>query len=143
MGRQPRHEKEAVTDDRCEVDDRMRERDRLPGIGAQRKPCRSHTDDWVDAIGIHLRQNVHVSKDRVELIDKCRRSLIVDPETRQSILLALAASRTEAAMEFLLDVIRNGSSRSSEIAVSAMQVNSADAQIREKIQAALRERRSA
>jgi hypothetical protein len=65
---------------------------------------------------------------------------VVDSETRASILLALAASRTEAAIDFLLDVIRNGSSRSSQIAVSAMQVNSADPQIQEKIQAALLER---
>lgn len=71
---------------------------------------------------------------------KSRFGQVVDSETRASILLALAASRTEAAIDFLLDVIRNGSSRSSQIAVSAMQVNSADPQIQEKIQAALLER---
>jgi hypothetical protein len=44
-------------------------------------------------------------------------------------------------MAFLLDVIRDGSSRSSEIAVSAMQVNSADPRIREEIARALEERK--
>jgi HEAT repeat protein len=73
---------------------------------------------------------------------KSRFAQVVDSETRQSILLALAASRTEAAVAFLLDVIRNGSSRSSEIAVSAMQVNSADSRIRDEIAAALRARNS-
>lgn len=73
---------------------------------------------------------------------KSRFGQVVDPETRQSILLALASSRTETAMAFLLDIIRNGSGRSSQIAVSAMQVNSADPRIREEIAAALRERSS-
>ncbi|HWF09335.1 MAG TPA: hypothetical protein VG297_12785 [Bryobacteraceae bacterium] len=78
-------------------------------------------------------------EDAIEWL-KTRFGQVVDSETRQSILLALAASRTEAAMAFLLDVIRNGSPRSSEIAVSAMHVNSTDARIREEIAAALRAR---
>ncbi|HEX4277592.1 MAG TPA: HEAT repeat domain-containing protein [Bryobacteraceae bacterium] len=80
---------------------------------------------------------------RPEAIDwlKGRFGQVADSETRQSILLALAASRTDAAMAFLLDVIRDGSSRSSEIAVSAMQVNSADPRIREEIARALEERK--
>jgi HEAT repeat protein len=71
---------------------------------------------------------------------KVRFGQVADPENRQSILLALAASRTDAAVAFLLGVIRNGSARSSEIAVSAMEVNSGDSRIREEIAAALRAR---
>src|SRR6185312_560450 len=47
---------------------------------------------------------------------KARYAQVVDSGTRQAILLALAASRTDAAVAFLLDVIRNGSLRSSGIA---------------------------
>lgn len=73
---------------------------------------------------------------------KSRFGQVVDSETRQSILLALASSRTETAVAFLLDIIRNGSGRSSEIAVSTMQVNSADPRIRDAIASALQDRKT-
>ncbi len=67
---------------------------------------------------------------------------VADNETRQSILLALATSRTEEAIAFLLGVIRDGSSRSSEMAVSAMEVNRADPRIAGQVDEARRVRAS-
>jgi len=61
-------------------------------------------------------------------------------ETRQCILLSLATSRTEAAIEFVLGVIRNGSEQASAMAVSAMDINRADRRIQEEVEKALRSR---
>jgi HEAT repeat protein len=61
-------------------------------------------------------------------------------ETRQCILLSLATSRTEAAIEFLLGVIREGSAQSSAMAVSAMEVNRTDRRIQEEVEKALQAR---
>jgi len=66
----------------------------------------------------------------------------VDGETRQAILMALATARTEAAIEFVLGVIRSGSVQSSEMAVSAMEVNRGDRRIQLEVEKALRERRA-
>ncbi len=65
---------------------------------------------------------------------------VADPETRQSILLALATSRTEIAIEFVLGVIRSGSAQTSAMAVSAMEVNRTDRRIQEGVEEALRSR---
>jgi hypothetical protein len=65
---------------------------------------------------------------------------VADVETRQCILLSLATSRTEAAIEFLLSLIREGSDRTSSMAVSAMEVNRADPRIHEEVDKALRAR---
>ena len=59
-------------------------------------------------------------------------------ETRQCILLSLATSRTEAAIEFLLGVIREGSGQTSAMAVSALEVNRTDRRIQEEVEKALR-----
>jgi HEAT repeat protein len=61
-------------------------------------------------------------------------------ETRQCILLSLATSRTEAAIEFLLGVIRDGSAQTSAMAVSAMDVNRTDRRIQEEVEKAVRAR---
>jgi HEAT repeat protein len=61
-------------------------------------------------------------------------------ETRQSILLSLATARTEAAIEFLLGVIRDGSAQTSAMAVSAMEVNRTDRRIQEEVEKAVRAR---
>jgi HEAT repeat protein len=61
-------------------------------------------------------------------------------ETRQCILLSLAMARTEAGIEFLLGVIRDGSVQTSALAVSAMEVNRTDRRIQEEIDKALRAR---
>ena len=61
-------------------------------------------------------------------------------ETRQCILLSLATSRTEAAVEFLLGVIRDGSAQTSAMAVSAMEVNRTDRRILEEIEKAVQAR---
>jgi HEAT repeat protein len=61
-------------------------------------------------------------------------------ETRQCILLSLATSRTEAAIGFVLGVIRNGSEQASAMAVSAMNVNQTDRRIQEEVEKALRSR---
>ncbi len=77
---------------------------------------------------------------RSDVIDwlKARFDAVADPETRQCILLSLATSRTESAIEFLLEVIREGSPRTSGMAVSAMEVNRADRRIQEQVEEALR-----
>jgi HEAT repeat protein len=61
-------------------------------------------------------------------------------ETRQCILLSLATSRTESAIEFLLGVIRDGGPQTSAMAVSAMEINRADRRIHEGVEKALQSR---
>ncbi len=68
-------------------------------------------------------------------------SRAADGEMRQAILLALATSRTEPAIEFVLGVIRSGSDKTSEMAVSAMEVNRGDRRLQEEVEKAVRERR--
>jgi HEAT repeat protein len=58
-------------------------------------------------------------------------------ETRQCILLSLATSRTEAAIEFLIGMIRDGSAQTSAMAVSAMEINRTDRRIQEEVEKAL------
>ncbi len=65
---------------------------------------------------------------------------VVDVETRKCILLSLATSRTDAAIGFILGLIREGSPQISEFAVSAMEINRGDEQIQARIAEALRER---
>ena len=65
-----------------------------------------------------------------------------DGETRQAILLALATSRTEPAIEFVLGLIRSGSEKTSEMALSAMEVNRGDRRLQEEVEKALQERRA-
>jgi HEAT repeat protein len=65
---------------------------------------------------------------------------VADMETRKSILLSLATSRTEAAVFFVLGQIREGSAQISDFAVSAMEVNRGDEQIQARIDEALSER---
>jgi HEAT repeat protein len=79
--------------------------------------------------------------DAVEWL-KERFDAVAHLETRQCILLSLATSRTEAAIEFLLDVIRNSSPQTSAMAVSAMEINQADRRIIDEVEKALRARGS-
>jgi hypothetical protein len=65
---------------------------------------------------------------------------VADMETRKSILLSLATSRTEAAVGFVLGLIREGSAQISEFAVSAMEINLGDRQIQARIDEARRDR---
>ena len=65
---------------------------------------------------------------------------VADVETRKSLLLSLATSRTEAAVGFVLQLIREGSAQISDFAVSAMEVNRGDGQIQGRIDEALRNR---
>jgi HEAT repeat protein len=62
---------------------------------------------------------------------------VANVEMKKSLLLALATSRTEAAMGFVLGVIREGSVRMSEFAVSAMQVNRGDERLRAEVERAV------
>jgi HEAT repeat protein len=79
--------------------------------------------------------------DAVEWL-KERFEAIAHLETRQCILLSLATSRTEAAIAFLLDVIRNGSPQTSAMAVSALEINQADRRIKDEVEKALHARGS-
>ncbi len=65
---------------------------------------------------------------------------IADAETRRCILLSLATSRTDAAIDFLIELIREGSPVVSEFAVSAIEINRGDSLIQERVQKALRDR---
>lgn len=62
----------------------------------------------------------------------------VDPQTRKCLLLSLATARTEPAIDFLIDVIREGSAHASQLAVSAMEVNRGDASLQQRVEEALR-----
>jgi HEAT repeat protein len=80
--------------------------------------------------------------DAVEWLIK-RFDEIAHGDTRRCMLLSLATSRTDAAIQFLLGVIRNGSARTSAMAVSAMEINRADHRIQEEIERALQARATA
>jgi HEAT repeat protein len=71
---------------------------------------------------------------------KERFGAVADVATRKCILLSLATSRTEAAMEFLLVVIRDGSEQASAMAVAAMEISRADPRIQAEVTKALQER---
>ena len=64
---------------------------------------------------------------------KTRYEDVADGETKKCIVLALATSRTEAAMEFVLELIREGSRATAVMAVSAMSVYRNDPRLREEI----------
>jgi HEAT repeat protein len=66
---------------------------------------------------------------------------VASAQVRKHILLSLATSRTEAAIEFLLAVIRDESEQTSSAARAAMEIHR-DARLRERIEAALRARRA-
>jgi hypothetical protein len=70
--------------------------------------------------------------DAVEWL-KARFENVADRDTKQSIVLALASSRTTVAMEFVLDLIRNESAHTAIMAVSAMSVYRNDPRLREEI----------
>jgi HEAT repeat protein len=65
---------------------------------------------------------------------------IAHAEMRKCILLSLATSRTEPAIDFLLDLIGTGSPQVSQSALSAMEINRGDELIERRIDKALRER---
>ncbi len=79
---------------------------------------------------------------RAEAIEwmKRRFEAVADVETRRCLLLSLATSRTEAAIEFLIGLIRDGSALVSQLAVAAMEINRVDRAIQERVERALRER---
>lgn len=79
---------------------------------------------------------------RADAVDwlKERFEAVAHLETRKCILLSLATSRTEPAIEFVLGVIRNGSAQTSAMAVSAMEVNRADRRMQEEVEKALQAR---
>jgi HEAT repeat protein len=62
---------------------------------------------------------------------------IADLETKKCILLSLASSRTEAAVAFVVGLIREGSGQISDCAVSALEINRRDSQIQARIEGAL------
>jgi len=76
--------------------------------------------------------------DAVEWL-KNRFGEVASAQIRKSILLSLATSRTEAAIEFLLGLIRDESEQTSAAALAAMEIHR-DERLREQIDEALRAR---
>ena len=66
---------------------------------------------------------------------------VASAQRRKQILLALATSRTEAAIEFLLKLIRYESEQTSSAARAAMEIHR-DEQLRQRLDEAVRARRS-
>jgi HEAT repeat protein len=66
---------------------------------------------------------------------------VASAQVRKQILLSLAASRTEAAIEFLLRIIRYESDQASSAACAAMEIHR-DERLRERIDEALRVRKN-
>lgn len=58
------------------------------------------------------------------------------PGMRKCILLSLATSRVEAAMDFLLELIREGSETTANLAESALAIHGRDEQLRGRVEAA-------
>jgi HEAT repeat protein len=65
---------------------------------------------------------------------------VADPSLRKCILLALSTSRTEAAIGFLLDVVRNGSVSSANHAMAALAIHTHDEALRAQTDEASRAR---
>jgi HEAT repeat protein len=63
-----------------------------------------------------------------------------DPAGRKCILLSLSTSRVEAAVLFLLSLIRSGSDSASACAIDALSIHSRDAQLRAQVEEAARSR---
>jgi HEAT repeat protein len=63
-----------------------------------------------------------------------------DPASRKCILLSLSTSRAEAAMEFLLDLIRTAGSSAASLAADALAIHSRDEALQDQVAAALRSR---
>ncbi len=59
-----------------------------------------------------------------------------DPAGRKCILLSLSTSRVEAAIEFLLDLIRTASPPTAALATDALSIHGRDRQLREQVEAA-------
>jgi HEAT repeat protein len=70
---------------------------------------------------------------------KTRFHEVAGAHARKSILLALASSRTEPAIEFLLEIIRNGSEQTSKASAAVMEIHR-DEQLREQLAEALKAR---
>jgi len=64
----------------------------------------------------------------------------VDPARRSTILLALATSRTESAIEFLVGEVAGASERTAIAAIQALAVHRADPKVRQAVRAALDQR---
>jgi HEAT repeat protein len=62
-----------------------------------------------------------------------------DPELRLTILRALSASRQEPALEFLLDLVKQGRARDAEAALEALALHKESEEIRSRAAAAARE----
>lgn len=61
-----------------------------------------------------------------------------DADSRRTVLLALVASRREAALDFLLSLVAEGEARAAREALSALAIHRHDARIRERVEAAVR-----
>jgi hypothetical protein len=68
-----------------------------------------------------------------------RFAAVADRETRSCILLALSTSRTDAALEFILGIIRDANPSTSAMAVSAMELHR-DEMLRVEVERALQAR---
>jgi hypothetical protein len=77
--------------------------------------------------------------DAVEWL-KARFDNVADRDTKKCIILALATSRTVPAMEFVLDLIRNESTSTAVMAVSAMSVYRSDPRLYDEILSAAQSR---
>lgn len=76
--------------------------------------------------------------DAVEWLIK-KFSEAADSQTKTCILLSLAASRTEAALDFVLGIVRTGSPQMSAAAVSTMAIHQ-DSRVRARVEEALNAR---
>jgi hypothetical protein len=67
-------------------------------------------------------------------------SRTAEPEGRRCILLSLATARTEAASEFLVGLIREGSAQTAGAALRALAIHRADGRIRDEVRRAVESR---
>jgi HEAT repeat protein len=74
-------------------------------------------------------------RDAIDLLQS-RFERTTDPAAKKCILLALATSRTEAAIEYLIRVIRTAAAATAEAAAAAMSIHEGDPRIREAIEQA-------
>jgi HEAT repeats len=63
-----------------------------------------------------------------------------DKPGRKCILLSLSTSRVEAAIAFLLDLVRNGTPATSTLAIDAVSIHARDRQLSEQVDAAIASR---
>ncbi len=100
----------------------------------------SHRDDAVrDFAALALGESRHPAA--LQHLRKAWEDVLVSPEMRAVLIRAAAVHRTDAAFDWLLSIIEEGTPRQSAVAVDALSVYERNTKLTERVQAALASRK--